>query len=134
MIRRDGTAYAAMGGKPLHVAGALDVSTPVAGFYRMKLGAGTVKVGIKLWYGPPHDPVTGEELDRSWRWQAIVDDGAYIDFERVWPACGKEPIAEADFNARAHRRAWAEQHAPDSAYAARGRKYDPLSTNTPLPF
>lgn len=112
----------------------LDAETPVAGFYRIRLGAGTVALAIKIWFGPPHDPVTGEEMDRSWRWQVQADDGELLELDRVWPACARSPITEADFHARQGRRRWAQSSAPDSAYADRRKRYDPLSTATPLPF
>jgi hypothetical protein len=112
----------------------LDVETPVAGFYRVRMGAGTVAIGVRLWFGAPLDPVTGEELDRGHRWQAQADDGSFLDFERVWPACARDPITEADFDARRARRAWARENAPDSAYAELGRKVDRLSRSEPLPF
>ena len=48
--------------------------TPIPGFYRMRLRSGGQPVGVRVWFGPPADPVTGEELDRSWRWQATVFD------------------------------------------------------------
>lgn len=123
-MTRDDTLYSSMrgGGK----AFGFDPSTPVPGFYRMRLGAGQLRIGIRLWYGPPHDPVTGEELDRSWRFQAQADDGEFLDMERVWPACAKDRISEADFIARQGRTAWAQQAAPESAYADRRHKYDPL--------
>jgi hypothetical protein len=111
----------------------VDVETPEAGFYRFRLGRDTVRGGVRIWFGPPHDPVTGEELDRSWRWQAEFD-GEPIDFDRVWPACAKEAISEADYRAMINRRAWARQHAPDSAYAKIGVRHDPLSASAPLPF
>ncbi|MGJ0236949.1 hypothetical protein ACQEPB_00310 [Novosphingobium fluoreni] len=109
------------------------VDEPVAGYYRFRLGAGAVRGGVRVWFGPPHDPVTGEELDRSLRWQAEFD-GEPIDFERVWPACAKEALTEREYHDRVQRRIWAEKHAPNSAYADRSRKLDPLSTDTPLPF
>lgn len=111
-----------------------DTEVPVEGHYRVRMGAGTVAIGIRLWFGPPLDPVTGEELDRGHRWQAQADDGEMIELDRVWPACARSPISEADFRVRQGRRRWAEEAAPDSAYANRGQKYDPLSTDTPLPF
>jgi len=111
-----------------------DTETPVAGFYRVRLGADTVAIGIRIWFGAPLDPVTGEEMDRGWRWQAQCDDGSLIDLERVWPACARRPISEADFRMREGRRRWAQRAAPDSAYANRGQKYDPLSSDNPLPF
>lgn len=119
---------------PVHVPGAIDVSEPVAGFYKIKLGQNTVLRAVRLWNGPPLDPVTGEELDRSWRWQAQLDDGHYVDFDRVWPKCGRDPIDLAEWQRCRKRHEWAQSHAPDSAYAERGRAHDPLSTSSPLPF
>lgn len=115
------------------VPGALDVTTPVAGFYRFKLRSGGVAVGVRLWFGPPKDPVTGEEMDRSWRWQAEAG-GEYVDFDRVWPACGGTPIDEAEYCRLIRQQEWARQNAPDSAYADPRRNVDLLSTNTPLGF
>lgn len=136
MIRSDATSYVDRGraAAPVIVAGALDVSAPVAGHYLMRLRSGAVASGIRIWFGPPLDPVTGEELDRSWRWQAQGDDGQQLDLDEVWPMCGKTPISETDFNARRSRRAWAQKAAPDSSYANSRRKYDPLSMSEPLPF
>lgn len=114
-------------------AGAQDVSTPVAGFYRFRLSAGSVIGGVELFYGPPNDPVTGEVLDRSWRWQALFDDQP-VDFDRVWPGCTGSPVTEAEYRALVARREWARTNAPNSAYARIGRKIDLLSAATPMPF
>lgn len=111
----------------------IDVSVPVAGFYRCRLARQTVIGGVRIWFGPPHDPVTGEEMDRSWRWQAQFD-GEPIDFDRVWPLCAGTPISEQDYRALVARRQWASQHAPESAYAGVGRRFDLLSDHHPLPF
>jgi hypothetical protein len=105
----------------------------VAGFFRFRLRAGSVIGGVKIWHGPPLDPITGEELDRSHRWQALFDDEP-VDFDRVWPACTGSPITEAEYRALVARREWARQHAPDSAYAKPGKRIDPLSRATPLQF
>lgn len=111
----------------------IDVSTPVAGYYRFRFGVGRIRGGVRVWFGPPHDPVTGEELDRSWRWQALFN-GEPVDFDRVWPACGGDPITEADYQHYCERTAWARENAPESAYADTKRWHDPLSTSSPLPF
>ncbi|MBF5091315.1 hypothetical protein F1640_15110 [Novosphingobium sp. NBM11] len=111
----------------------VDASEPVAGFYKVRLGRDTIILGVRLWFGPPHDPETGEVMDRSWRWQAEAN-GEPIDFDTVWPKCAGEPVTEAEYRSLVARQAWARQHAPDSAYAERGRKVDRLSTSTPLPF
>jgi len=133
-VSRSPISYGRREHRPVVVVGALDVERPIAGFYRMHFGAETVAFGVRVWFGPPLDPVTGEEMDRSWRWQAQADDGHLLEWERIWPACARDPISETDFNARRARRAWARKHAPESSYAERGRKRDPLSTNEPLPF
>lgn len=115
------------------LAEGFDADTPVAGWYRTKLRSGGVYVGVRVWHGAPLDPVTGEEMDRSHRWQAYVN-GSYIDLPRVWPGCADEPISEADYRHYCRLQQWGEQHAPDSALADPTRRIDLLSPQTPLPF
>ena len=112
---------------------ATNVSAPVAGYFRYRLRSGAVKVGIRIWFGPPLDPVTGEEMDRSLRWQAQAN-GELIDFDRVWPACTGETISEQEYRRLCARQEWAKMHAPDSSYADPARRSDPLSIKHPLPF
>lgn len=133
-MTRDATPYGQREVRAVHVAGAIDVSVPEAGFFKIKLGRDTVARAVRLWNGPPADPVTGEIMDRSWRWQAELDDGALVDFDRVWPACCRTPITEDEWKRCKARTFWARKNAPESAYAERGRKLDPLSVNSPLPF
>lgn len=111
--------------------GGFDPDEPIAGFYRMHLRFGGVKVGIRIWYGPPHDPETGEEMDRSWRWQAEAN-GRPIDLERAWPQCADDPIDEAEHRYLAGLQAWAEREAPDSPHANPRRLINRLTA--PLPF
>lgn len=111
----------------------VDVSEPVAGFFRFRLRSGGIRGGVRLWYGAPLDPVTGEELDRSWRWQAEFD-GEPVDFDRVWPGCTGDPITEQEYREYVARARWAKENAPDSAYADPRKRIDHLSTNHPLPF
>lgn len=110
----------------------LDVEQPVAGFYKVKFGKDAVRHAVRLVYGPPLDPITGEEMDRSWRWMAFVDDGTLANFDDVWPRCARDPITEQEFRRCEARTKWARQHAPDSAYADPRARHDPLSA--PLPF
>ena len=110
-----------------------DPNVPVAGFYRFRRRKAAIFAPLRIWYGPPHDPVTGEEMDRSWRWQAELA-GELIDVEYVWPACARNPIDRETYDRMNRRREWAEEAAPDSAYADTRRAYDPLSRSTPLPF
>lgn len=134
MKRRSRTAYADMASEqPARQFEGADVSRPVEGYFRFKLVSGSVYGGVRIWYGAPLDPETGEELDRSWRWQATFD-GEPIDLDRVWPACVGDPITEGEHRNYLRRREWARKNAPDSAYAERGRKIDLLSLKEPLPF
>lgn len=131
-MSRDDTLYARMGAAGRTFSGQ-DVSTPAAGFFRGRLRSGAVTGGIRIWHGPPHDPVTGEEMDRSWRWQAEFD-GDPVEFDDVWPACSGSPISERDYRELCARRRWARENAQNSAFANPKRRYDPLSNHEPLPF
>ncbi len=104
---------------------------PVAGFYRAKLRSGAHPVGVEIFHGPPFDPVTGEELDRSHRWQARVN-GQLVEIDTVWPRCGGEPIGEAEYRYLTDLAAWARDNAPGSPQANPRRRIDPLTA--PMPF
>lgn len=108
-----------------------DPDLPVAGHYRFRMRSGGALCGVRIWHGAPHDPVTGEELDRSPRWQALVNDDP-VEIERVWPRCAADPISDGEYRHYCRTQAWAQQHAPDSALADPRRKADPLTT--PLLF
>jgi hypothetical protein len=100
---------------------------PVAGFYRMRMRMGGVPVGIRIWFGPPHDPVTGEVLDRGWRWQVHIN-GEMIDIERVWPVCARQVITEIEYERHCVKQKWARQHVPDDALAQPRKSIDHLQT------
>lgn len=93
-----------------------DISTPTAGYFRHRLRSGAVYVGIHIWFGPPHDPVTGEEMDRGWRWQAQCN-GRPIEIDSVWPECARTEITEAEYAYLTRLQAWGEAHAPNSPEA-----------------
>jgi hypothetical protein len=133
-MRTDRTPYAERATGPVAVSGAVDVTRPTEGFYRHKLRSGGVYGGVRIWYGAPLDPVTGEELDRSWRWQAAFNGRLVDDFEQVWPVCAGDPITAEEYRTYCNRQRWAEQHAPQSAYADPRKRVDPLSTANPLAF
>jgi hypothetical protein len=108
-----------------------DPDAPIAGFYRMRLRSGAVYVGVRVWFGAPLDPVTGEEMDRSHRWQATVN-GETIDLGRVWPKCAADPIGQAEHDHLASLHAWGRQHAPDSPQANPMQRINPLTAPTPF--
>lgn len=107
-----------------------DVDAPVPGYYRMRLNAAGVDVGIRIWFGPPKDPVTGEELDRSHRWQAEAN-GRPIDLDRVWPVCAKNPIDEAQHDYLASLQRWGAENGHE-ALADPRRPLSPL--HSPMMF
>jgi hypothetical protein len=105
--------------------------TPIAGLYRLKLRSGAVWCAVRIWHGPPHDPVTGEEMDRSHRWQATLN-GRPFDIERAWPRCADEPIDEAEHAYLIATERWAVENAPSSPQANPERRIDMLTA--PPPF
>lgn len=104
---------------------------PKPGYYRMRLRSGGAYVGVRIWFGAPLDPVTGEEMDRSHRFQAHLN-GTYAEMDRVWPKCAGDPISIDEYRHLCATQQWAQQHAPDSALAQPTRRFDPLSS--PLLF
>ena len=100
---------------------------PEAGYYRMRLRSGGQPVGVHIWFGAPHDPVTGEEMDRSHRWQAHIN-GEYVEMERVWPVCAHERITEIEYNRMLNLQVWAREHAPETQIANPRMRPDPLKT------
>lgn len=88
-----------------------DVGVPTAGLYRMKLVRGGVFVPVKIEFRPSRDPETGEPLDRSPGWHALLGDEE-VPIERVWPWCAGEPITQAEYDWRVALKQWAVKHAP----------------------
>lgn len=108
-----------------------DPDIPEAGFYRIRLRSGGAFVGVRLWFGAPLEPWTGEEMDRAPRWNAAIN-GKWAEVSTVWPRCAGDPITEDEHLYLTSLQGWAQQHAPDSGLADPRRKIDVLSS--PLPF
>ncbi len=121
--------YASGGATPAGYQG-FDPDLPIAGFYRMKLVTGGIYVGVRLWHGPPHDPDTGEEMDRSHRWQATAN-GRPIPLERAWPRCADAPINSGEYAYLLSLQEWGKENG-HAAVADPRKKLDPLTT--PLMF
>lgn len=128
---RDATPYAAGRAWTAPVGYGVSAEAPVTGFYRMRMRANSHYVGVRIWFGQPLDPVTGERLDRSLRWQAEVN-GRYMELDRVWPACATDPIEQAEYEHLKGLQDWASDHAPQSALADPRRPLDLLTA--PLVF
>lgn len=72
------------------------VSQPEVGFYEMRDWQASRWVPVHIWHGPHKDPATGEECDRSPRWQALVD-GKEADPIAIWPSCCARPITREQY-------------------------------------
>src|ERR1700743_375852 len=108
----------------------MQVGIPEAGYYKRKFGKGGVWIPVRWWLGPPHDPLTGEVMDRSPRWQATVN-GKQADPYETWISCAGHPITEAEYNYMMGVAKWAAEHAPDAPEAKPGEKVD-LNKRRPL--
>lgn len=115
-------------------------------FLLKKRRAGRVDVPIRIFFGPPRDPDTGEPMDRSWRWQVEINGVLAGDPERpayiggfpvesidvFWPHCATEPIDRAEYDYRVARADYAEEHDPDDPYGGTGARIDPLTATLPF--
>ena len=113
-----------------HVAPLVDGEVR-AGLYAIRLVKGAPRSAVRIWHGPPADPVTGELLDRSWRWQVTLN-GVSCPLDRVWPSCVGDPIDRATYDFLVADRRWAAQHAPHLPEAQPDRPVD--WSTAPLPF
>ncbi len=109
-----------------------DDDTPYeAGFYKLRLVKGGRMVGVTVWYGPPADPITGELLDRSHRWQIEVE-GALVDDRRrmrsLWSRCRSNPITGPEYSQLCETRRWGDKWAPDGPEANPDKASDLLSS------
>lgn len=108
----------------------MQVSIPEAGYYWRRFIRNGPLIGCHIWYGPPHDPLTGELLDRSHRWQATTN-GIESDPLDTWISCASHPITEAEYRYLIGLSKWAKDHAPDAPEAKPREKID-LNKMEPL--
>lgn len=124
-MSRDATPYAERRPYVVPEGYGFNADKPIAGYYKTRLRSGAVPAGIRIWFGPPHDPDTGEEMDRGHRWQAHAN-GKYINLERVWPGCAREQINAAEYEYLCRLQEWGVENAPDGPQADPFRKVDLL--------
>lgn len=98
---------------------------------------------VKTWYGQPLDPVTSEPLDRSPRWNVLLN-GEFIDPDQLLIIIGWDgpesdmasikgkPITEDEYLHLLEVRAWAVAHSPASPEANPRKAVDLMMA--PLPF
>ncbi len=83
----------------------------------MRFVRGGPLVGIRIWHGPPLDPIDRSVMDRMHRWNAEAN-GEHVELDRVWPQCVGDPITEAEYRFLCERTQWAR----------RNDAYDPMAT------
>lgn len=120
------------GGTAAAPAGSVDATVPTPGLYRMRLVRDGHPVAIKIIYGPPQDPDTGELLDRSYRHQVFVNNVYEDDLTRYWPVCAQHPIDEAEHDHLVALHKWGKENCPDGPQAKPYRPVDLLLA--PVPF
>lgn len=115
----------------------------VEGFYLIqRRRARRVDVPVRIWFGAPRDPDTGEEMERSHRWQIELAGTLFdqpltfggITFSTVsdfWPAIAREEISESDYRFRIERAAWAQEYDPDDALGSPGERINAMTARLP---
>lgn len=99
---------------------------PIEGYYRFHMVSGGIAVAVRLWFGAPIEPWTGEEMDRAPRWNATVN-GQWVEVERVWPMCAEDPIDEDKAAELTDLQQWGAEHGHADLANPR-RRLSPLST------
>lgn len=114
----------------------------IPGLYRWDR-RGRVPVPVRVWFGQPLDPLTGELLDRSWRWQFEFDGftldafakhlGATADdvLDNFWPKCRDSEIDPGEYQYLLDTAAHARENDPSSPFSRRGGKVDLLTASIP---
>lgn len=116
----------------------------IEGFYLLRLTrARRVDIPVRIWFGAPRDPETGEELDRSHRWQIQVgfrlleDEPLSIggirvdDITDIWPRVARDPIDEVDYRYRLERAEWAVNNDENDPFSQLGGRIDPMTCSLP---
>lgn len=115
----------------------------VEGYYLLqRRRARRVEIPFRIWFGAPRDPETGEELDRSHRWQVEIAGELFdepltfgpIKFSELgdfWPAIAVEPITADEYRFRIERAAWSRVHDPDDALATPGGRINAMTATLP---
>lgn len=68
-----------------------ELERPAAGYYKIKKSRTGRFLPVRIYYDYPQDPHTGELMDRTPSWHALIN-GIYSDIEDAWPYCARHPI------------------------------------------
>lgn len=107
-------------------------ATPSPGLFKLQLVRGGPYVAARINHAPTRDPLTNEQLDRSWYFEAEID-GASVDEISPSPSATVWQIWEfgVRINDAEHRylielASYARQHAPHEPIAT---PYEPIDLN-----
>lgn len=115
----------------------------VEGYYLVEFRrARRVNIPVRIWFGAPIDPDTGEEMDRSHRWQIEIAGVAFtepltfggIRFNAVtdfWPAIMRSRVDVIEYRVRVERAAWAQEYDLDDALGTPGGKISAMNATLP---
>lgn len=78
-------------------AALLRIDQPQPGYYKTRLVKGGPFVAVRIWWQPPLDPWTGEELDRGPTLMAEVN-GRPRDPYDIWTWCADKPVDFAEYH------------------------------------
>lgn len=103
-----------------------------ARFYAMTLTRGGARVPVKVWFGRPVDPITGELLERPATWRCQIDgqddaiEACMIEIDGVTnePVIKGETIDEDEYTYLLQRNTWAREHEPESPHANPRKRID----------
>ena len=96
------------------------IDQPRPGYFKMRIVKGGPFVGAEIRHGPSRDPETGEELERSWLWEALIDgkharppacDPMNAGVFRIWESATE--ISEHEYRFMISDAEWCKQHAPE---------------------
>jgi hypothetical protein len=112
------------------------------GFYRWER-RDHVPVPVRVWFGQPRDPLTGELLDRAWRWQfefngmpletyaAALRGDAEELLGAFWPRAAKHEIAKSEYDYLLATVEHAREHDSSSPFSTTRGRVDLLSAGIP---
>jgi hypothetical protein len=115
---------------PTRVWHGVDAEIPTVGTYRVRMRRDGPPCAVRIWFGAPVDPATGEAMTetRGASFQATLN-GAAVELDKVWPGCARDPIDKAEHDRIARLALTTDED--DPFYDPR-RRIDPLTSALPF--